>query len=89
MEAKDTIIDLKDIANESLRIQMTKILEQQAEISFWAGVREVMEWLKIWRRQPPKNWYVTGDGDESHIILDGIKHRILIIPESKWQEFKE
>ncbi len=45
MEAKtweDTVVDLSETTNESLRILMTKILQSQAEISFKAGQEDVI-----------------------------------------------
>ncbi len=45
MEAKDTVINLGDTDNKSLKIMMEKILLQQAEISFKAGERKVAKWV--------------------------------------------
>ncbi len=69
MEAKDTVIKLENISNESLRIQMEKILETQAKITWLAAVKEVVEWVsthklyagnisipsKVWQAQL-KDW---------------------------------
>ena len=48
-EAKDTVIDLTDMGNYSLKIAMTSILKQQAEITwdkaFKAGYEERDRWL--------------------------------------------
>ena len=50
MEAKDTVIKLTVSGdNESLVVAMAGILEQQAEISFKAGVKEVMD---LWEGSP-------------------------------------
>ena len=41
MEAKDTVIKV----SPSLAGTTTDLLEEQAEISFKAGIREVVEWI--------------------------------------------
>lgn len=46
MIAKDTVIKLEETTNDSLRIHMEKILLEQAEISFRAGIQEVIDWIK-------------------------------------------
>ena len=57
MEAKDSVLSLVSVANESLRIQMQRILEEQAQITWKArepeiaearkaGMREVVEWVR-------------------------------------------
>lgn len=43
---QDTVLKLESVTNESLRIQMTKILETQAKASYEAGIKTVVEWLK-------------------------------------------
>ena len=49
MEAKDTVIDLTDMGNYSLKIAMTSILKQQAEITgkimLEQGRKEVVKWV--------------------------------------------
>ena len=47
MEAKDTVISLGETTNESLRILMEKVLLEQAEVAYKAGIREVVEWGEI------------------------------------------
>ena len=49
MEAKDTVIDLGETTNKSLKIAMTGILQNQAEISFKAGHRKAQDgiWDKV------------------------------------------
>ena len=49
MKAKDTAIHL-DIQNKSLEVAMRGILETQAEVSFQAGIREVVGWIDEYSR---------------------------------------
>ena len=44
LEAQDTVIDLTDMGNYSLKIAMTSILKQQAEITWDKAIRLVVEW---------------------------------------------
>ena len=49
MNAEDTVMDLTDMGNYSLKIAMTSILKQQAEVSFRAGYEQSVldndEWI--------------------------------------------
>ena len=45
MKAEDTVIDLTDMGNYSLKIAMTSILKQQAEITWDKAIREVVGWI--------------------------------------------
>ena len=58
MEAKDTIMSDKELSHfgadnipmpeggQTLFLNITLVLEKQAEISFKAGIKEVVEWIK-------------------------------------------
>ena len=43
MEAQATVIKLESVTNESLRIQIERMLLAQAEISFEAGMRNALQ----------------------------------------------
>lgn len=45
MKAKDTVMKLTETGNDGILVKtMTKILGEQAEISFKAGIKAVVEW---------------------------------------------
>ena len=72
MEAKDTVIDISENKYDGLGADT--LVELQAEISFKAGIKEVVEWIN----QEEHLLYVP-EGDE-----EPIDHGILLRP-SKWQ----
>lgn len=85
MEAKDTVMKLDEIeikglafsGNDSISEIINKvtlqICDQQAEISFKAGIREVVEWIR----------------DNSFGLQAMDNYRDLGIDSQKWQAFKE
>ena len=46
MEAKDTVIPCKVVLGTQLEEAFNKYMLLQAEISFKAGIREVVEWIE-------------------------------------------
>ena len=87
MEAKDTIIDGEELLARSLDIQiiaqgsradiseaLRDHLSRQAEISFKAGIKEVVEWIDKNKRQIAV--YADGEGPIMGILWMDIEKKL-------------
>lgn len=64
MEAKDTIINIVDRGG----FNVCDVLEEQAEISFKAGIKEVVEWIPILIEAIKKKMWSDDWGVEHSVI---------------------
>jgi len=82
MEAEDTVMSFTEQTKEMDRVEHAKepmsgcLIRKQAEISFRAGIKEVVEWMN--ERNTLKLKSLEGTGD-------WFKHCGLLVPMDKWQ----
>ena len=77
MEAKDTVMNMQERELLYLKVgdPLETICQAQAEISFKAGIREVVEWVKHTATEP----MAVKDSDKTQTML------IVAMPAEQWQ----